>query len=132
MFGDFARTFTNDGRLFYLDGNGDIREFPVVGQTGLGRSLLGFGQDADGELYVLANGTGTPFGTTGVVLRLATLPGDGNADGNVDLVDYSALRGCITGPGTVLNAGCTHMDLNRDGSIDLADFRVFQESFTSP
>jgi hypothetical protein len=33
--------------------------------------LLGFGQDAAGEVYVLGNINGTPFGTDGRVLRLA-------------------------------------------------------------
>ena len=34
-------------------------------------SVLGFAQDAQGELYVLANDTGTPFENTGVVLRIS-------------------------------------------------------------
>jgi glucose/arabinose dehydrogenase len=71
VFGEFARTFSNDGRLFFLPGgNNHIREFQLVGQPALGLSLLGFGQDANGELYVLGNGTGVPFGTTGVVQRI--------------------------------------------------------------
>jgi hypothetical protein len=37
---------------------------------GIGLALLGFGQDAAGELYVLGNINGTPFGSEGVVLRL--------------------------------------------------------------
>jgi len=91
VLGDFSR-FTetginNDGRLFYLSEKNvvtdrkiktsKIREFKLVGQDTLGRSLLGFGQDANGELYVLANDTGVPFGTgpgfsipTGVVLKI--------------------------------------------------------------
>ena len=91
VFGDFSR-FTevgvnNDGRLFYLSDKNvvkdkkiktsKIQEFNLVGQDRLGRSLLGFGQDANGELYVLANDTGVPFGTgpdlstpTGVVLKI--------------------------------------------------------------
>ena len=48
-----------------------IREFRFADRETLGLSLLGFGQDADGELYVLANATGTPFGDTGVVMRVA-------------------------------------------------------------
>jgi len=81
IFGDFARTFNNDGRLFFLRkrevaqqtraGKSLIGEFRLDGQGELGLSLLGFGQDASREIYVLANGTGTPFGTTGVVLRIA-------------------------------------------------------------
>ncbi|MGH2675999.1 MAG: PQQ-dependent sugar dehydrogenase [Actinomycetota bacterium] len=96
VFGDFARLFRfpsgpNDtGRLFVLQqknpttGLRKINEFHLPGQGGLGRqnlegteegiglALLGFGQDAAGELYVLGNINGTPFGTDGVVLRLAT------------------------------------------------------------
>jgi len=71
VFGDFARTFANDGRLFHLTDANEVVEFDLLGQSELGLSLLGFGQDAGGEIYVLANGTGTPFGDTGVVLRLA-------------------------------------------------------------
>jgi len=39
--------------------------------VGLGASLLGLGQDAAGEIYVLTNTTAAPFGTTGVVQRIA-------------------------------------------------------------
>ncbi len=70
VFGDFAQTFANDGRLFHLVGS-EIVEFPLVDQNALNLSLLGFGQDTSGELYVLANSTGFPFGDTGVVLKLA-------------------------------------------------------------
>jgi glucose/arabinose dehydrogenase len=95
VFGDFARLFRfpsgpNDtGRLFVLQqknpktGLREINELHVPGQGGLGGqnlegtegiglALLGFGQDAAGELYVLGNINGTPFGTDGVVQRLAT------------------------------------------------------------
>lgn len=57
-------------RLFYLAKNNRISEFPLVNRETLSFSMLGFGQDADGELYVLANETGTPFGDTGVILRV--------------------------------------------------------------
>ena len=71
VFGDFARSSTEFGRLFFLNPANQIREFRLVGQDSLGLKLDGFGQDADGELYVLGNTTGTPFGETGVVLRIA-------------------------------------------------------------
>ncbi len=71
VFGDFSRSFTTPGgRLFYLDASGQIREL-VPG--GLGAFLLGMGQDADGELYAMVNQTGTPFGTSGAVVRLRPL-----------------------------------------------------------
>jgi hypothetical protein len=33
-------------------------------------SVLGMGQDTSGEVYVIGNKTGRPFGTDGVVLRI--------------------------------------------------------------
>jgi hypothetical protein len=47
-----------------------IFEFQLIGQEKMGMAVLGFGQDASGELYLLANSTGVPFGDTGVVLRI--------------------------------------------------------------
>jgi len=76
VFGDFARQFGSNGRLFFLPGRRNIREFLIDGQDSLGIRLDGFGQDASGELYVLGNTTGTPFGETGVVLRMEPAPAD--------------------------------------------------------
>lgn len=64
IFGDLL------GRLFHLDANGEIREFTFEDRDGVNLSILGFAQDAAGEVYLLANGTGVPFESTGVVLRL--------------------------------------------------------------
>ncbi len=79
VFGDFARTFNADGRLFYLQGN-QILEFQLRDRPALSLALLGFGQDAAGEIYVMANSTGVPFGATGVVLRIAPPPVGGLVD----------------------------------------------------
>jgi glucose/arabinose dehydrogenase len=81
VFGDFSQEFgQNNGRLFFLNKKNivakkktkksKIMEFQIAGQDGLGIALLGFGQDADGELYALGNMTSTPFGATGVVLKI--------------------------------------------------------------
>ena len=82
VFGDFARTFSNDGRLLYLKNKSLVRKSGQLatsviaevrypdGATSLGFSLLGFGQGNDLELYVLGNTTAAPAGATGVVLRL--------------------------------------------------------------
>jgi len=81
IFGDYS-VFTqsginNEGRLFYIwpktspvDGLA-VYEFAFTDRENLGMAVLGFAQDANGELYVLANKTGTPFEDTGVVLRIA-------------------------------------------------------------
>ena len=95
VFGDFARVFrfpsgpNDSGRLFVLQKNPmtglrKISELHFPGQGGLGLqnqqgtegiglAVLGFGRDAAGELYVLGNISGTPFGTGGVVMRLAPM-----------------------------------------------------------
>lgn len=69
LFGDVAKTSNGDGRLFYSNGN-TIHELDLTSQAQLGFWVLGFGQDNDGELYVLGNNTGVPFGTTGVVYKI--------------------------------------------------------------
>ncbi len=91
VFGEFARTFNNNGRLFYLDAGNEVREFQIAGAEALSVSVLGFGRDANGELYVLVNSTGTPFGTTGAVLRIGrtVCRGDLNCDGFIDFGDIN-------------------------------------------
>ena len=69
VFGDVAKTSNGDGRLFYSDGS-KIQELDLTQQSQPGFWVLGFGQDNDGELYVLGNSTGLPFGSTGVVYKI--------------------------------------------------------------
>jgi glucose/arabinose dehydrogenase len=70
VFGDYSLPDIMSGRLFYLAPGPEIREFDLGEGQVLGMSVLGFGQDSAGELYVLANTTGTPSGDTGVVMRI--------------------------------------------------------------
>jgi glucose/arabinose dehydrogenase len=97
VFGDFRHPTSGSGRLFYLQRNNRILEFQLADRDTLGLSVLGFGQDADGELYLLASQTGVPFGETGVVLRLTSTRGQGNnfrvhldGGGEVPAVDTNA------------------------------------------
>jgi hypothetical protein len=71
IFGDFFLPEILSGRLFFLQKNHRLMELDLGSRETLGMSLLGFGQDAAGEVYVMANLTGTPFGETGEVLRIA-------------------------------------------------------------
>ncbi len=79
VFGDFSRAFsTPDGRLFVADlFSGKIEEL-LVGRTGSPLNLFvkGFGQDHDGELYLLATTTLGPDGGSGVVLKIVPVPTD--------------------------------------------------------
>jgi len=76
VFGEFVDPDTGDeGRLLYIAPNGRIAEFRLEGQAGLGAFVLGFGQDAAGEVYVLTNETSVPFETTGAVHRISPFRG---------------------------------------------------------
>jgi glucose/arabinose dehydrogenase len=80
VFGDFSRTFSpGDGRLFWLDADGvttDIFEFRLGEfDLPLGKYLFGFGEDEDGEIYVMTSGNLGPSGAGGEVWRL--LPPEG-------------------------------------------------------
>jgi len=80
IFGDFSRAFfPGDGRLFWLDTEGvptDIFEFQLTElDDTLNLYLKGFGEDDDGELYVLTSTDLAPTGNGGEISRLV-VPGD--------------------------------------------------------
>ena len=73
VFGDYSCPCTRDyGRVFFLREDGQIRELRFQDRRLLRLWLLGFAEDADGELYVLGNHTGIPFENTGEVLRITS------------------------------------------------------------
>ena len=96
VFADWSqRFFANNGRMFHLTSTNDVREFIL--QTPTDMSPLGFGQDHNGEMYVMANSTGTPFGGTGIVYRIDPQPIAACAFTNgsgVNPSDYA----CVTRP----------------------------------
>ncbi|HUU83464.1 MAG TPA: hypothetical protein VM243_08175 [Phycisphaerae bacterium] len=58
------------------------------------------------------------------------IPGDADADGDVDLSDYATFLGCMSGPDLPADPGCETLDLDPDTDVDLLDFRLFQAHFT--
>ena len=67
--------------------------------------------------------------TGGFWFRIAA--GDHNDDGLVNLNDYSAFEGCMTGPeGDAPPTGCESFDVDHSGAVDLADFAKVQTTFT--
>jgi len=56
--------------------------------------------------------------------------GDLDADGDVDLDDFSVFQTCVRGSSTPAPEGCSAADLNADGHVDLADFVILQQNFT--
>lgn len=79
----------------------------------------------------LATDKAPPIPMTSDQLTLSTfIRGDTDADGDVDLGDFSRYVQCVTGPGGVAAEGCLCVDFNGDGDVDLRDFAEFQLSFT--
>ncbi len=81
IFGDFSLIFRfpvgpqDYGRLFHLKPGGKkglrkIEEFQIHPGNSLSLALLGWGEDADGELYPLGNISGLPFFDEGVVMKI--------------------------------------------------------------
>lgn len=58
----------------------------------------------------------------------ATVAGDCDLNGVVDLADYSCFSNCFTGPGAALNRECSSFDFDLDNDVDLRDFSYFQRS----
>jgi hypothetical protein len=73
VFGDYTgeASTTPEGHLFTLGMSNQVEELVAANRHPLNLAVLGFGQDSEGELYLLANGTGTVAGQTGVVMRIA-------------------------------------------------------------
>jgi hypothetical protein len=80
VFGDFSNgPFSGpaNGRLFYADlTTGKINEFILGDQDKpLGLWLKGFGEDANGEIYVMTSTALGPSGTTGELFQIVPEPG---------------------------------------------------------
>ena len=57
--------------------------------------------------------------------------GDFDCDRVVDLTDFAAWYGCMTGPtGNTYPTGCEAFDFNANGAIDLSDFAAIQSILT--
>jgi glucose/arabinose dehydrogenase len=125
VFGDFSADGEGPGRLFHLDDAGGIVEFQYAGAP-FDAYLLGFGQDAAGEVYVLSNATSTPFEETGIVWRLSTATCGADCDGNgvLDAGDFACFQAAF-------DAGGETADCNGDGQHDLFDFLCFINLFNA-
>ncbi len=80
VFGDFSRGFfAPEGRLFSADlATGEIEELVLgLDDRDLGLFVKGFGQDAEGELYLLAGTNLGPFGALGTIHKIVPVPEPG-------------------------------------------------------
>jgi glucose/arabinose dehydrogenase len=119
LFGEFT------SRLFHLAAGNTIRELRLNGLDEVPVSVLGFGQDSAGEVYLLGNTTGTPFGDTGAVFRIASALGDLNCDGDLDFFDIDPFVLALLDPDgyAAAHPACDRSlaDMNQDGAVDFFD-----------
>lgn len=72
IFGDYSAEIGESaaGHVFVLNASNQVRELIAVNRNPLALAVLGWVQDVRGEVYLLANASGTLTGTTGMVLRI--------------------------------------------------------------
>jgi 3'-phosphoadenosine 5'-phosphosulfate sulfotransferase (PAPS reductase)/FAD synthetase len=74
FFGDWSLTFTvKDGRLFVAsekDGKWEMEDVKVSNMSKFNSYVLGFGQDAEGEVYVMSTDTRGPVGALDKVYKI--------------------------------------------------------------
>jgi glucose/arabinose dehydrogenase len=86
IFGDYSAEIGEAaaGHLFVLDGNNKVTELMATNRKPLALAVQGWVQDHRGEIYLLANGTGTLNGATGVVLKLKPVGDDDDGEHDND------------------------------------------------
>jgi hypothetical protein len=117
IFGDFSRTFTNpDGRLFYLDADGDLSqifEFQLgPSNDPLDKFVLGFGEDESNDIFLLTSENLAPIGDKGKVFRIT--------GGEMLLVELESFTADATRHGVLLN-------WRTISEIDNIGFRLLRE-----
>ncbi len=123
-------------RLLYLDDGNVIRELKLKDAPPLGPFILGFGEDEEGDLYVMTNATAAPRGLTGRVFRI--VPPDSDGDGLRDDVDNcpGVVNPGQEDPGGVgegsgpdgIGTFCQCGDVNGDGFVTKDDRKAIRDS----
>ena len=93
--------------------------------------------DLAGNLRVRDGGAGTPIVDLGayeytefcVVEETPDGVMDRDTDGDVDLNDYAAFFGCLSGPSGGIGPNCGVFNTDADDDIDLIDYQAFQLAF---
>jgi hypothetical protein len=82
VFGDYSAEIGEAaaGHMFVLNSNNVVTELMAANRNPLALAVLGWVRDHRGEIYLLANGTGTLNGMTGVVLKLKEVHDDNDDD----------------------------------------------------
>jgi len=99
---------------------------------GVNRNIYGMGVYDDGhgpDLYLnglFTSAGGVPANSVARWHGCLTLPGNLDADGDLDSADVDRFVACLTGPGLVGDDNCDRGDTDGDGDIDLRDYAALQ------
>lgn len=55
---------------------------------------------------------------------------DSDCDGDLDLIDYTDMPSCVTGPGQTASSSCLRFDADGDNDVDLSDVQSDFTDFT--
>ncbi|MEM9296428.1 MAG: dockerin type I domain-containing protein, partial [Planctomycetota bacterium] len=124
-----SETVTVDGQVFDIDVWLAQRRFLAAYDDYLlanpDRPVLGdFGVDVDANVVWAVVDHNSMFAPT--VAAPSVLPGDANADGVVDLLDFDVLAQNF---GASTANGAADGDFNADGVVDLLDFDILAQNF---
>jgi hypothetical protein len=92
---------------------GDLALSGTTGQADAAGTLSGGSLSVQGGFWVVAQAN-------------ASLPGDCNNDGTVDVLDFLLLCQCPLGPDVAPGGVCACFDFDVDGDVDLRDISSFQ------
>lgn len=71
VFGDWSSSFSKGkGIIFVAEENEESKEWDIVNQTDINSFIMGFGEDSEGEIYLLTNDNTGPVGNTGKVYKI--------------------------------------------------------------
>ena len=121
---------------------GPVVTWYTIGAGGVVFSVGGVMSSSDGDVK-LSSSIGRP--DAGAVMTggditltsgfwagvVASIAGDCDFDGDVDLDDFADFEACLSGPGGGLpEPSCACFDCDDSGDVDLEDFAAFQQAFT--
>ena len=112
---EISRSTIDGGGVMFSSGG----EFELSGTIGQPDAASG-ASEMSGDDFTLTGG-----------FWFETPPGDCNDTGCVNLLDYSDLEACLSGPdGGLPVPHCNCFDFDGDGDVDLSDASRFQQMFT--
>lgn len=86
-----------------------------------------------GAITITAAGATNSPQTVPLTMNITAIPGDLDADGDIDVSDVPLFQACMTGSSvTQTDEHCLTVDFDHDQDVDQADFGVLQKCLSGP